>query len=358
VTRRAVIVSPAPGVRGGGVERHCAQVGDMLRSRGWTVEEVGPVTTPVSNWGRRLGLGAIRSSWTAGRAARGRGADLVITNGTLGAGAPADVPHIHVFHGTMAHHVWHGEAPELHRREVVRRIVSYGLAEVLGSRGATMVAVSAQVAREVRAVYRRRVDEVIPLAVDTGRFRPRDRDEGRRRLGLAAGEPVALYVGRVERRKGGDLLMPACQAAGVSLAVAGTGAPAGAHDLGQLDHDDLPWAYAAADVVLFPTRYEGFGYVALEALASERPLVTTPTGWAADLPRLVPGFERFVVAPDPGALAGALRAAVAGGQDHLLPAAAAHVRTEHALERFDERWAALVERVVSAGRSSPLARRP
>jgi glycosyltransferase involved in cell wall biosynthesis len=246
----------------------------------------------------------------------------------------------------MVHHVLRGDAAGLPRREVVRRLASYAAAEVLSSRGATTVAVAPSVAREVRGTYRRRIDAVIPLSVDVERFRPRDRSEARARLGLADDDRLALYVGRVEQRKGGDLLVPTSLAAGMRLMVAGTAAPPGALDLGQLDHDELPWAYAAADVVLFPTRYEGFGYVSLEALAAERPLVTTPAGWAADLPRLVPGYERFVVPAQVDALAGALRAADAGEQDALLPHAAELVRREHALAVFEQRWSDLIDRVV------------
>jgi glycosyltransferase involved in cell wall biosynthesis len=101
--------------------------------------------------------------------------------------------------------------------------------------------------------------------------------------------------------------------------------------------------------VLFPSRYEGFGYVALEALACERPLVATTTGWAAELPRRVPGFAPFVVAPEVEPLSVALRSALAGGQDALLGAAARLVRERHGRERFAEQWRALADRVQRAG---------
>lgn len=349
MSRHAVIVSPAPYGRDGGVERHCALVGEALTADGWTVEEVGPGAVAAGVWSRRLGLTAPRVAYAAGRAARGRRADLVITNGTLGAGAPGDVPRIHVFHGTMAWHVRLGER-NLPVREVWRRGVSQSAAEVLSARGATTVAVAEQVAREVRRTYRRRIDRVIPLGVDLARFVPHDRAEARRRLGLPADAQLALYVGRIEHRKGGDLLEPVCAAAGATLVVAGRPAPATGIGLGQVAHDELPWAYAAADAVLFPTRYEGFGYVSLEALACGRPIVTTPTGWAADLPARIPGFAPFVVAPETGALAAALQRALAGGQDALLAEAGALVREEHALATFAERWTRLAAEVAGAAR--------
>lgn len=346
MSRRAVVVSPAPGTRDGGVEQHCGLVGDALRDAGWDVVETGAPDRDRGSWSRRLGLTAPRAAYAAGRTARGRGADLVITNGTLGAGAPRGVPHVHVFHGTMAWHVRHGER-SLPRRERLRRGVSQSLAEILSARGATTVAVAEQVAREVRTTYRRRVDHVIPLGIDLERFAPRDRADARARLGLPADGRLVLFVGRIEERKGGDLLAPVCAAAGATLVVAGRPDPEPpAIALGQLGHDALPWVYAAADAVLFPTRYEGFGYVALEALACARPLVTTPTGWSADLPARVPGFAPWVVPPAVEPLAGALRRALDGEQDELLAAAGSLVAAEHGLDRFAARWVELAERVV------------
>ncbi len=48
---------------------------------------------------------------------------------------------------------------------------------------------------------------------------------------------------------------------------------------------DIPAAFAAADVFLFPTRYEPFGMVIAEALASGVPVVTSGRAGAADLIR-------------------------------------------------------------------------
>jgi glycosyltransferase involved in cell wall biosynthesis len=49
----------------------------------------------------------------------------------------------------------------------------------------------------------------IPCGVDLGRFKPLDRDASRLRLGLRPGQPVLLWVGRLERLKGVDILISA-----------------------------------------------------------------------------------------------------------------------------------------------------
>lgn len=355
---RAVIESPDPGGRGGGVEHHVGLVGDLLTDHGWDVTEVGP-DWRAGRVATRLGLAPVAwsrsASRAASRAAGDAGADLVISNGLLGASAGPE-PRIHVYHGTMVEHVLRGDG-QLPPLERLRHAAGSGLAEWMAGGGATTVAVSERVAWEVRRYYRRRVDAVIPNAVDPVRFGPRDRSEARRRLGLPAAARLALYAGRIEHRKGSDLLAPACEAAGYELMVAGAMAPERGRHLGALGHDELPWAYAAADLVFFPTRYEGFSFVVLEALAAERLLVTTPVGFAPTLVREVPSYAPFVVAPELGPLTDALRAAASGDHAPTIRAAADHVRAELTLDRFRERWAALIERTVPEAWAAGLAER-
>jgi D-inositol-3-phosphate glycosyltransferase len=48
--------------------------------------------------------------------------------------------------------------------------------------------------------------------------------------------------------------------------------------VGQVDHDDLPLYYNAADVCVVPSYYESFGLVALESMACGTPVVATRVG--------------------------------------------------------------------------------
>ncbi len=335
----ALVVSPSPGSRVGGVEHHCGLVGDVLRADGWRVEEIGPRYDP--RWlAQRSGAHHLARSRSALREARQRRPDLIVSNGTLGVGAPRGVPRIHVYHGTMVEHIRHGER-YLRPRVYWPHLLGAGAAEGAAAAGATTVAVSESTAAEVRRWYRERVDAVIPLCVDQERFRARSRAVARERLGLPAADRIALYVGRLESRKGSELLDPVCGRAGFTLAVAGPDAPAHGRHLGALGHEDLPWAYAAADALLFPTRYEGFGFVAIEAAACEIPVVTTPTGWAASLAKRVPAYAPFIVAPQEDLLAAALLR-VAAGDGPPVGEAAEIVRVDHGLARWQERWRAVI----------------
>jgi len=75
--------------------------------------------------------------------------------------------------------------------------------------------------------------------------------------------------------------------------------------------NDLPWYYAAADVLVLPTLLEGVGFPLIEAMAAGIPVVTTTGGAAGE----VDGPGGIAVTPaDSSALAAAL-AQVLGDDD-------------------------------------------
>ena len=140
---------------------------------------------------------------------------------------------------------------------------------------------------------------LVPCGVDLSVFRPLDQKAVRERLGLN-GEKILLYVGRVEPLKGLDLLVETAAQMdsedGVRMIVVGADANGGQEmdrvkqlakerDLedqidfvGQVDHNDLPLYYNAADVCVVPSYYESFGLVALESMACGTPVVATRVG--------------------------------------------------------------------------------
>ena len=138
-----------------------------------------------------------------------------------------------------------------------------------------------------------------PCGVDLEVFRPLNQKTVRSSLGLN-GEKILLYVGRVEPIKGLDLLVETAaqmdSEEGVRMMVVGADVNgnremdrvrqlAREKDLedkidfvGQVDHDDLPLYYNAADVCVVPSYYESFGLVALESMACGTPVVATRVG--------------------------------------------------------------------------------
>ena len=169
---------------------------------------------------------------------------------------------------------------------------------VYGRFDVTCVA-SRHVERKLRA-YGVRNTFLVPLGVDAVRFRPELRDEGlRRKLGVAAGEKLLLYVGRFGGEKGIDVLIAAlarlARRPGLHLVFVGDGpveprlaAAAKAHRRSRLlgcisDTDRLARLYASADLFLAPGPYETFGLTALEAFGSGIPVLAADRGGAGEL---------------------------------------------------------------------------
>ncbi len=120
---------------------------------------------------------------------------------------------------------------------------------------------------------------------------------------------VVLGVGRLTRQKGFDVLATAVAGMpGVSLQLLGEGEEsmalqrAGARLLGW--RADVRPALSRADVVVVPSRWEGFGLVAVEAMAAGVPVIATAI---EGLDEVVGDAALRVPPDDPAAIATALR---------------------------------------------------
>lgn len=134
-----------------------------------------------------------------------------------------------------------------------------------------VVCVSEAVARHTREVERIAAPvEVIPNGVDVERFRPVERPPRR------GADVRLLAVGRRVPQKGFDVLLAALPA-GVRLTIAGEGPFAPPHPqvewLGYVA-DPAP-LYAEADILVVPSRWEGFGLAAAEGMAAGLPVVAS-----------------------------------------------------------------------------------
>lgn len=118
---------------------------------------------------------------------------------------------------------------------------------------------------------------VIYNGIDTEIFRPGSRVR-------QPGEPFRLlYVGSWMARKGVDLLAPIMRELGDGFELQYTGGPAvekvkpvmprNMHDVGHLSGPQVVAAMQGADAFLFPSRSEGFGLVAAEAMACGLPVI-------------------------------------------------------------------------------------
>ncbi len=135
--------------------------------------------------------------------------------------------------------------------------------------------------------------QTIPNGVDLDEFQPGVED--RAALGLPVGVPLALFAGdiRTPRKNLDTVLRALVKAEGVHLAVVGTvqGSPYPqmAADLGLTSRvhfldfrKDIARIMRASDVFVFPSRYEPFGMVVIEAMACGIPVITARSTGAAE----------------------------------------------------------------------------
>jgi D-inositol-3-phosphate glycosyltransferase len=162
-----------------------------------------------------------------------------------------------------------------------------------------------QSAHELRllgdARFEVRSSTIVPFGVDSSIFeREHDVADLRRRLGISADQRVLLFVGKVMSPKGAfDSLEVTARllARGRKLRLIMVGE---VHSREQTifadriraleltdavvlpgavtDRSEISKYYQLSDAVLFPSQYEQFGIVAIEAAASGKPLLGTPVG--------------------------------------------------------------------------------
>jgi D-inositol-3-phosphate glycosyltransferase len=156
---------------------------------------------------------------------------------------------------------------------------------------------------------------VIPPGVDTSHFYPISKDEAKEFVGVPDDRQMVLFVGRIERLKGIDVLLAAFRdlmdqsvisERSICLAIIGGDAETSPEKmdaemarlrklvaeyeldgvvrfLGKRDQDSLPYYYSASDIVVVPSEYESFGLVALEAMACGTAVIASETGGLAFL---------------------------------------------------------------------------
>lgn len=168
---------------------------------------------------------------------------------------------------------------------------------------------------------------VVPGGIDVHRFRAptaSERQKARSALGYEDGALVCLLIGRLSFVKGHDVLIhaarrvraeqPDCE---IRCVFAGTGPwseeiRALALQDGDdektfqfVGHRDAREMYWAADILVLPSRVEGFPLVVAEGMATGLPAIRTPAGGASD--QIIEG-ETGMIVPfnDPDALATAI----------------------------------------------------
>jgi D-inositol-3-phosphate glycosyltransferase len=120
--------------------------------------------------------------------------------------------------------------------------------------------------------------------------------------------PHVLYAGRLSPEKGIDDFLAATE--GLPRVIVGAGPVAVPESVGAVPHAVLGGYYERAAVVCVPSRREGYGMVAREAMAYGRPVVATPVGGLQDA--IDDGVDGLLV--ERGRLRGAIERLLGDGE--------------------------------------------
>ncbi len=160
---------------------------------------------------------------------------------------------------------------------------------------------------------------ILPCGIDVERFRPGSRSDARAALGLDPGGRYLLFPAAPSRPvKRHDRALAVARRAGAELLTLDSVPPA-----------QVPLYVNAAAAVLVPSENEGFGLAAVEAVACEVPVLSTPVGIAPFLLRGLDGCLAGDFDPEawarlaarhlegPGRVAGGARRARPFGADRM-----------------------------------------
>jgi len=213
-------------------------------------------------------------------------------------------------------------------------------------------------------VSREEID-VIDCGVDTDTFRPAEKADARLIVDLPADAAVVLFAGHLAESKGIGTLLAAhrrlvAEGQSALLVVVGDGpmapdvAAAGrdpavkglVRAIGEVRHDEMPHYFTAADVVCVPSHREGFGLVALEAMACGVPVVASDIGGLPEI--VIDGSNGRLVPPaDPDRLAATLGDILGGGEQADLASEARRTALEHSISSQTNKLIALYEGLVA-----------
>ncbi|HLC79214.1 MAG TPA: glycosyltransferase family 4 protein [archaeon] len=238
---------------------------------------------------------------------------------------------INISHGTYAAFAERAISP--FSLDFYRLRYIYSHFEKIAAKNASLVVVNSSSTSKNVKTFLGPDSKIIYPPVDFENFRPIAFEKARDKLGWKGVN--VLFIGRAERAKGFDLIEKAalknsninfkcilsrpyeCRIKNIEI-------------IPPVAHSNLPTFYSACDVVLFPSRFEGFGLVLPEALACNKKIVALNTGIAGEIkdPNI------FISEPTSWGIEKALMEALSKEPYNSRPA----MQKIFSFERFAKKW--------------------
>lgn len=293
---RILILAPnAPGQGFGGAERHLQDLAKVLRPISQSVIFRSYQDASPPFWWERIvtWIEPMLASPLAVKRLKLPDTDVVLSVELMGVGLKHS-GHIHLFFGSYSGFRDLALQPVSGHYAVIRRVKSW-IARILEKRtqhqlGA--VANSKGLRNELQARCIPILEDVLLPPTDCNRFSPGDKQAARVALGLPLDKRLILFAGRWEYAKGADRIskfytfMPQDWHMVIVTPSNFTYTPLSGPQvtiLTDLQTNQMIEAYRAADVLVQPSRFEGYSLVVSEAQACGCPVLTSPVGQAANL---------------------------------------------------------------------------